>query len=481
MDKKTFSNFFYNTLYQLLIIALPIITTPFLARVLGVEALGTSSYVLTVGSFFIVFGMLGINLYGSKEIAAVRDDKEKLSSVFITIYLIQIVAHIFLLIIYFNLIEFSVIDPEYKNLFMIQSILIISSAFNLSWFLKGVEDFKKLAIRNFIVKIISVVLIFTFVRKPEDLWIYILINAASTFFGNLVFIKIIFQYIDYKLFKIEKFKSHFKNVILLFLPVFFHQVYSAGDRILLESFSSLTELGYYDQASKLIRIGLTLVTSLNVVMLPRIANMYANKNNNKIQNTVHQTMLITLFIGCFVTFAIAGTASALVPWFFGTEFISIVPLIMLTSLIIIFNSIGSVLTLQLGLASNNMKQYILPYIFGAFISVVLNIILIPKLGALGAVIALLCTEFIVMLIRIFYSSKKVSLIVVFGGCYKYLMSGISVFILIIIISEVLIGINNLIVNILQVLIGGGFYLLILILLKDKVTLNMIEKLKSSIK
>lgn len=475
MDKRVISNFLYSTAYQLLIIALPIITTPFLARVLGVEGLGTNSYIQTISSFFVIFGVLGINLYGSKVIASVRDNKKDLSATFYTVYIVQIASHILILILYFY--SFVILNSGYSFLFLIQTIFILGSAFDISWFMKGVEDFKRLTIRNFIIKIISVVLIFMLIRSPSDLWIYILINAASTLFGNGVMWRYLFEYVEFKHFSIMNFQEHLKNIFLLFLPVFFYQIYTTGDRIFLEKMSGITELGYYDQATKLFKIGLTLVTSLNLVMLPRISNMYTKNSQKDIQDTIHQLISATLFIGCVITPLLAGSVSNLVPWFFGQEYLNIIPLIMILSLIVIINPIGSILTLQLGLASNNNRDFIIPYVVGAIISLSLNFLLIPKFGALGASITFVLTELIVLIIRMFFAASKVRLRKVFYQSYKYVLASIVTFLCVFFTGEI-IKTNYIIINFIQVILGVLIYLLVLFLFKDKILNILLTKLVS---
>ncbi|PGZ12841.1 hypothetical protein COE46_22615 [Bacillus cereus] len=472
VDKKIISNFLYNTTYQLLVIILPIITTPFLARVLGVQAIGTNSYIQTISSFFVIFGILGINLYGSKEIASVRDDKENLSATFYTMYVIQVIAHILILILYFYL--FVINTNDYNDLFFIQSIFILGSIFDVSWFMKGVEDFKRLTIRNFIIKMISIICIFTFIRSSEDLWIYILINALSTILGNIVMWRYIFEYVEFKGFSFVNFRYHLKNILLLFLPVLFYQIYTAGDRIILEKISGTKELGYYDQATKLIRISLTVVTSLNVVMLPRISNMYTKAKQRDIQGAIHQIITVTLLIGCFITALIAGASPSIVPWFFGLDYLEVIPLLMIMSLIIIINPVGSILTLQLGLASNNNKAFIIPYIIGAIVSLSSNFFLIPKFGALGASISIVLTELIVLIIRMFFATSKVQLKVVFNQTYKYLLSGVITCGVVFFLGEI-INTDYIIINFFQGIIGILSYGFLLLLFKEKLLKSIINQ------
>ena len=183
MSKKSISkNYFYNLFYQILVIVMPLITTPYLSRVLGAESIGIYSYTLSIATYFILFGTLGISMYGQREIAYVQDDEKKRSIVFWEIVLLKaITMTISMLIFWFTYGMYG----EYKIYYRILIIELISQCIDISWFFQGIEEFKKTVIRNSIVKLIFAVCIFIFVKSPNDLIKYIVIIAGANLFGNL--------------------------------------------------------------------------------------------------------------------------------------------------------------------------------------------------------------------------------------------------------------------------------------------------------
>lgn len=183
MKQKSISkNYLYNLFYQILVIVMPLITTPYLSRVLGAEAIGVYSYTLSIATYFILFGTLGVSLYGQREIAYVQDDEKKRSIVFWEIVLLKtITMTISILIFWFTYGMYG----EYKIYYRILIIELISQCIDISWFFQGIEEFKKTVIRNSIVKLIFAVCIFIFVKSPNDLIKYIVIIAGANLFGNL--------------------------------------------------------------------------------------------------------------------------------------------------------------------------------------------------------------------------------------------------------------------------------------------------------
>ena len=209
-------NLIYNIIYQLLILILPLITMPYVSRVLGADGIGTYSYTYSIAYYFMIFGMLGLNNYGNRTIAKVRDDKDKLSKEFCSIYIFQLITTSAMIILYF--IYILVFFEQYRYIAIIQSMYVISSMFDINWFFFGIEKFKLTITRNTFIKVLSLVLIFTFVKTVEDVWKYTAILAGSTLFSNIILFSFLKRYVKFtKINKYDVFK-HFKPNLILFLP-----------------------------------------------------------------------------------------------------------------------------------------------------------------------------------------------------------------------------------------------------------------------
>jgi hypothetical protein len=175
-------NYIYNFLYQILTIIIPLITTPYLSRVLGAENIGIYSFTISITTYFILFGSLGVAMYGQREIAYVQNDIKKRSKIFFEIFFMRcITLGISLFIFYITFCS----KGQYNIYYKILILEIIANAIDISWYFQGLEEFKKTVMRNTIVKLISVICIFVFVKESTDLNKYFIIYVLSTFLGNL--------------------------------------------------------------------------------------------------------------------------------------------------------------------------------------------------------------------------------------------------------------------------------------------------------
>ncbi len=163
-------NYLYNAAYQVFILLVPLITTPYLARVLGPTGVGINAYTNSIIQYFILFGSIGVNLYGNRQIAYVRDDKDKLTKTFYEIFLMRVMT---IILAYAAFLVFLMFTGSYHTYYFAQSVSIIAAAFDISWFFMGMENFGVTVLRNLIVKILTLVSIFLFVKSYNDLYIYI--------------------------------------------------------------------------------------------------------------------------------------------------------------------------------------------------------------------------------------------------------------------------------------------------------------------
>ncbi|MBS5949714.1 MAG: oligosaccharide flippase family protein [Clostridium sp.] len=419
-SKNVIRNYLYNSLYQLLTIITPIITTPYISRVIGAEGIGTYTSTLGVSQLFCIIGMFGMLNYGSKSIAYVRDNSKELTRTFWNIWLVQLIFSSISLFLYFAFfVKYNALDL--KEVFIIQSPIVIGALFDISWLYMGLEDFKKTVSRNILVKVVGIVCIFLFVKTSDDLYKYIAINSISTFLGILTLWMFVKQYVrrfDISTFKISE---HLRGAFLMLIPQLSVHFYTGLDRTVIGSLSNDIEVGFYDQAQKISRIALSLVTSLSTVLMPRIANMFSKNNTEKIEEYLSKSLNFTVLISCLLMAGIMGVTNDFVPIFFGEEFIAIIPYMIFTSLIVLFIPLGGVFANQYALPTGKNKEYITPLILAAVINITLNIILVPKLGALGGVISIILTEFITMLIRVVSLRKYINIKKMTKGIYIYIV------------------------------------------------------------
>lgn len=395
-------NFLYNIIYQLLTFFVPLITVPYVSRVLGAENVGIYSYTYSIVYIFMLFGMLGINNYGSRTIARVRDDKDELSKTFFSIYFFQLIINILALVIYFAYV--LLIDPSYKTIYFIQAIFLISICFDINWFFFGLEKFKITITRNLIIKILSVILIFILVKDKSDLNIYTFIMSFSTLLSQVFLFIILPKYIIFKKVKFKEIFSHFKEVLYLFIPVLAFSIYKVMDKTMIGLFSSMTQVAYYEYAEKLMNIPTAIISALGIVMLPHMSYIMGNDKENY-KKTIFDSMKLVSKLSTIMCLGLILISSDAVKVLFGNEFEESSSILILLSTTILASSWANVIRTQFLIPLKKDKVYIRSTFIAAIVNLILNVIFIRKYAAIGACIGTVISEFIVMFYQIF-STKK---------------------------------------------------------------------------
>lgn len=472
IDMKVIKNYLYNASYQVFILLVPLITTPYLARVLGPEGVGINSFTNSVIQYFILFGSIGVNLYGNRQVAFVRDDKERLSKTFYEIFLMRVVTIIFVYLIF---ITFVTLTTSYRTYYLAQSISIIAAAFDISWFFMGVENFTVTVLRNFIVKILTLISIFVLVKSYKDLTIYILILSLSLLIGNLTLFPSLKRYIEWPGNGRLHIWKHLLPSLVLFIPQVATQIYLVLNKTMLGLMVSVQSSGYFDQSDKVIKMVLAIVTATGTVMLPHVANAFAKGKYKQTKEYLYSSFSFVTAISIPMTFGLAAIAPKFVPLFFTSKFNSVIPIMIIESVVIVLIAWSNVIGTQYLLPTNQTKLYTNSVILGAVVNLVANIPLISSYGAIGSAIATVLSELSVTFYQLIVVRKQINYKELFNETIKYCCAGVVMFIIISVLDRLLvITWMNLGV---EVLIGMVIYILMLILLKVKILYRIIKFLE----
>lgn len=453
--KAEHKNFIYNIIYQVFLYIVPLVLTPYISRVLGANNIGIYSYAYSIVYYFMLFTMLGINNYGSRNIAKLSNNKEKYSKKFWSIYFLQLILGTVMFLLY-NLFHVFIIK-KYSLIFIINNFFLLSAIFDINWLYFGLEKFKITIVRNTIIKICTLFFVFFLVKNNSDLWKYTLIMSLSTLVSQLYLFLILHKYVYFrKVTKINIF-SNFKECIILFIPVLAYSIYRVMDKTMIGTFSSTLELGYYENAEKIINIPISFITALGTVMLSHMSKI-DKANHLQIKKEINASFKLCM---CFVVpmvvgLLIVGKDFAIV--YFGQEFEKSGIIIMLLSFTILFSGIANVIRTNYLIPFELDKIYVTSTILGAIMNLIANIIFIPKYGAFGACIGTLLAEFMVM----FYQFIKVRNDIDSKYIIKCLINYIfkSLFIIIPLIAIKLLIPNLMIRIIIQVVISVIFYFVI---------------------
>lgn len=414
-------NLGFQTLYQILNTCLPLITAPYLARVLGAEQLGVFSYTQSIVAYFLLVAMLGTVNYGTRSIAAKKDDRQERSKIFWSIYILQLIVAIVSLMVYIGYLLF--VCNENMIIAAIQGITIIACLLDINWLFFGIENFQFTVTRNMIIKIITVISIILFVRKTTDLWLYTLIMVLGTLFSNLVLWVYLPKVVGRAKVSMEDIFSHIKPNLLLFVPLLAMSIYHTMDKTMLGLMSNYKESGYYYNADKIINIPVNVLSGVGTVLLPRISNMIGENKREEASKLFRYSLEGVVLISVAISFGIAAVSKEFVPVFFGEGYDACVLLIVVLSPVLIIKGFSLSARYQYLIPYNKDVVFIKSVVLGAILNVIINLLLIPRLGALGAVIGTIVAELSACVYQFHIIKKEVALKVTILNCCFYMLFG----------------------------------------------------------
>lgn len=472
-------NLAYQGFYEVLNMILPLFTSPYISRVVGVEGLGIFSYTYSIAYYFQLFGMLGIKFYGNRAIARVRNDRNETNRIFSEILTVHIIISIICTAIY---VIYVIFDKQYQLYSALQVFMVLASLFDISWFFFGIEEFKTTVVRNTIIKIASVACIFIFVHKSSDLWKYVFIMSLSQLIGNLILFIISKNYVRYMMPQIGDICKHLKPMLVLFIPVISTSIFKYMDKIMLGLIGDKIELGYYENAEKILNIPLSIILSFGSVMLPKMSNLLANKDNKAASRYIEMSIKYMSCISIAMAFGMAGIAVNFAPIFWGSAFAPSGILIMMLSISLPFTTIANIVRNQDLIPNGKDKYYSIAIIVGAVSNLIINWILIPRLHSLGVTIGTITSEILVCIVQMFMIDKSIPYRKYIRNAMVFLPSGILMFLIVQFVGNRFGA--SIAVLLLQIFVGaivyGGINLSYFAVTKDEQFVNIVNKIKKVI-
>lgn len=445
-------NYIYNVVYEVLIILIPLVTSPYISRVLGAEQVGVYTYCYSIVSYFVLFARLGIVNHGSRSIAGARNEEEK-NRIFSNTLVIQIILSVLMILLY--VVYFSIFDLEYHAMSIIMLTYLVAAGVDVNWFFFGIEKFKITVTRNIIIKLISTVLLFLLVKEPGDLWKYGLILGFSQLVGQIAVWPYLRKNVRFVKPELKEMKLQFVAIFILFIPQIAVSLYKMMDKIMIGSFCNKSQLGYYEYASLIVNLPLGFITSLGTVMLPRISSLIKRGNSKKTLEYTHYSLLFAVALSTAFAFGLSAVAPTFVPFYFGEEFAPASKLLMGLSVTLIFLAWANVVRTQYLIPLKKDKEYIISLFAGAGANIVINAILIPKFYAWGAVVGTIVAEITVCLLQTYMSKNYLPIATYIKECVGFVVIGATMFGCVRVVA--LIHCSNLISLMLQISVGVIIY------------------------
>ncbi|OFP42861.1 polysaccharide biosynthesis protein [Streptococcus sp. HMSC067H01] len=414
---KILKNYFYNLSYQILVVILPIITTPYITRIFNSQELGDYGYYSSIVTYFILLATLGVANYGTKVISGNRNE---ISKNFWGIYSLQFSATILSISLYCI---FCLCLPFMQNpVAYILGLSLVSKGLDISWLFQGLEDFRKITVRNITVKLVGVTSIFLFVKSENDIYLYVFLLTIFELLGQLSMWIPAREFIGRPHFDIEYAKCHLKPIIMLFLPQIAISLYVTLDRTMLGALASTKDVGIYDQALKLVNILLTLVTSLGSVMLPRVAGLLASGDKRAVNKMHEMSFLIYNLVIFPIMAGMLIVNDDFVQFFLGQDFQDARYAIAIMIFRMFFIGWTNIMGIQILIPHNRNKEFMISTTVPAIISVGLNLIFLPKLGYIGAAIVSVLTEALVWAIQLYFTRRYLKEVAIIGSMTKIVLA-----------------------------------------------------------
>lgn len=475
-NKSIKKNFIYNSILTSANIVFPLITAPYLSYTLGAENIGKVNFATSLVNWFILISAFGIPRYGIREIARNRDNKRDLTNTFWNLILIQagltIIAISLYLFVIFNVSRFQ----SELNMYIMMILMLVLNVFSIDWFYQGIEEYSYITIRNIAFKIISIILMFFMVKNSDDYMIYAGINIFGLCFNNILNYLNTKKYIDKKIYKLEIIR-YLKELRIYFFTTLIIALYTKLDQLFV-GYKSEQDLAFYLRSKTISGVGLSITNSLITVLVPRTAYLIKN-DYEEYKKIISKSINYIYIIGlpCIVGILLLSREMMIVLG--GEEFIPASYSLQIISFLIVINAIGGWQVNQILIPYRKEKIAFNIQCIAAIISVILNIILVPKLSYIGAAIAWCITESMLVImegIAIKKKCKDIKIKYINSSLIKYIISVICMAIPIVLIKSIIQ--NNILVIFISTTISPFIYAFSCILLKDEISLSILEQLKS---
>ncbi len=422
LKSNTMKNAYYNILKTLAVIIFPIITFSYASRIFLSEGMGQINFAKSLVAIFTLIAMLGIESYGTREGARLRDDKKKLSEFFKEIFLINVIAGIVSYIVLFALMYFSDKVYAYKPIILITSLLIGLTVIGVEWLYYAVEDYRFIAIRTCWMQIIALILLIVFVHDQNDLLKYVAIQLFATGGAYLINFFHARKYIDWTV-KIKwRLKRHLKPILYLFLMTFLIKIFTELDVTMLGVLAGDRATGLYSSAHKISMVLSSMLGAVIGVMLPKMSYLSGKGDSEEIDGLLKNGINFLLLIGLPLVVGSYIFSSNFLEILSGHDFLKAEFCSQVLSFRSLLSPLNGLFVTNYLMSMKKDKQCICITGVAAVINIVTNYILIPLYQQDGAAFATVLAESFELIVNLFIVGRMTSISFMFYKTWKYFLA-----------------------------------------------------------
>lgn len=467
---NTFSSFFFQ-----------LASFPYVSRVLLPDGVGHVDFYQSIIQYVTLLSSLGIPLYAIREVARVRDDEILRNRTVLEI----LTLHLALTFLgYLGIFVLSVSDARIIHdlpLFIILSFSLFFTTIGCEWFYKGIEDFKYITIRGVVIRGLSLILLFVFVREQSDLYYYAILLVLGTVGNNILNFFRLKNYIQIRQELFADFHPfrHIKHVLRIFALNLITSIYVQLNTVMLGFMSEDTAVGLFSSASRISHFLLTFGSALGSAMLPRMSNLINENKIMQFNSLANKSMAYMVAISLPLSIGLALTAPILIVIFCGESFYAASTTLQILSPIVIMISMSNVIGIQILYPLGKEKLVILSTGIGALVNLLLNLVLIPLYSHNGAAIATTIAEISVVLCMLIIGKKYLSIHFFCRSYGCYLAGGLLMSV--ILLFSMHFFRSNILSFIVAVGLGAGTYCMVLLLLKEPLVTEFVQIMKLKFK
>lgn len=480
MGKSISKNSAFSMINKGLSVVFPLVTVSYISRVLGASGIGVVSSAQNLSTYFSMVAALGIPSYGVRAIAQSRNNKQICDKTFSELFTINFISTFVATILYF--VALIVLKDNYPNriLSLVFSATIIFNVINIEWVYQGFEEYEYITIRSFVVKVLSLLLLFALVRQKSDLVAYAFIicfGSIGNYVLNFINIK---KYVSFQ-FRNVSIKKHIPYIMTFFVSVIAIEIYSLLDISMLTAMTDSACVGYYSNSTKIVKAVANTLTGISAVLMPRFSYLFSANYRQEIKNLSAQFLNITFLIAAPCCMGIILLSDQIVEVLFGASFSPAASTIKILSLLIILMPLSGGVFCQLLLTSGKEKNYLFCILTGTIVNVTLNSLLIPQFAQNGAAIASVIAEFTVSLTMIIVSRHIIKVGIQSRDTISIAFSTAFMAIIVLLFRRLLFGLSTWMCLVIEISVAVLGYFISIFFLRNSISNKIINILKNKIK
>ena len=477
MQKSLVKNSIFNIIYTVANILFPFVTSVYVSRILLPAGVGKVAAAQNLASYFVTLAALGLPSYGVREFAKVREDEKRKNSLFTELITLNLISTTVAVVAYA---AFLIYNNGFKGewaLYICCGLTICFNYLNIDWIYQGLEEYGYITVRSIVIKLLSLVLLFVFVRSRKDYVAYALLTSLALG-GNYIFNVIHARKMVRFSFENLNIKRHIKPVLYIAGIIFMSTIYNKVDVTMLNVLATDEAIGFYSYSQKTVNIVLTICAAVTATLLPRLSYCYENDKDGFYKLLDKGFQILCLAVGP-LTIGLLLVADQAVLLLYGSEFLPSGLTIKLMCPLIIIKGFGDLLCYQLAYSSKNERILLPASALASVVNIIANAILIPMFAQNGAVIASVLSEFTTNIIQLIYLKKKVK--------YSFRLKSVAISVVSTTVMALVVAFAMrfefplIIAMFFEVLLGAVSYLVINIALHNQILYELVDKVKDKIK